>query len=682
MQELKNKDKVVQKMSRDGLTEQNQTTGEQRRISSREREADFTKQTAPEEPPLSSDPAGQAKAPAQPFSRSEKSPEHQAAINRLLERAQAAKTRKESKAAIQKHKLSQSASRLQFTEEERADPALSKYINRSEKAADQAEQAHRNIPKNKRIATARRFDEKTGRAKVRLTFEESEKPPDKNTPLNPASYPAQEVRYFVHGKIREVEKDNSGVEAAHRSEQFGERVGSAAMQKVRTGYHSKKMKPYREAAKADRQLQKANAEYLYQKARRENPNLAGGNPLSHFFQKQRIKREYAKQLREQAKQTGKTVKGAAKTTRSVTQRAKDAAKKTSGFAVRHWKGLLVAVAAVLLFIVLLSGLSSCAAMFQSTTTSVVGSSYLSADEDILAVEQAYQDMEADLQSRVDNIESEYPGYDEYVYELTEIGHNPYTLASYLTAKLYDYTPETAQAELETLFAAQYRLTTTERVETRTREETTTDPETGEAVTEEVEYEYKVLTVTLTNTDISLLAAQLLTEEQKAFFDLYQSTKGNRPELFGSEYNPAIGTGGAYQDYDIPPEALEDEIFAAMIAEAEKYLGWPYVWGGSSPSTSFDCSGFVCWVINQSGAGNIGRTTAQGIFDACAKIAPSEAKPGDIVFFTGTYNSGSAVSHVGIYVGNNVMIHCGDPISYADLGSSYWQQHFYAFGRLP
>ena len=343
---------------------------------------------------------------------------------------------------------------------------------------------------------------------------------------------------------------------------------------------------------------------------------------------------------------------------------------------------MVAVAAVLLFIVLLSGLSSCAAMFQSTTTSVVGSSYLSTDEDILAVEQAYQDMEADLQSRVDNIESEYPGYDEYVYELAEIGHNPYTLASYLTAKLYDYTPETAQAELETLFAAQYQLTTAERVETRTREETTTDPETGETITEEVEYEYKVLTVTLTNTDISLLAAQLLTEEQKAFFDLYQSTKGNRPELFGSEYNPAIGTGGAYQDYDIPPEALEDETFAAMIAEAEKYLGWPYVWGGSSPSTSFDCSGFVCWVINQSGADNIGRTTAQGIFDACAKIAPSEAKPGDIVFFTGTYNSGSAVSHVGIYVGNNVMIHCGDPISYADLGSSYWQQHFYAFGRLP
>ena len=286
-----------------------------------------------------------------------------------------------------------------------------------------------------------------------------------------------------------------------------------------------------------------------------------------------------------------------------------------------------------------------------------------------------------MREEIADIETDYPDYDEYQYHLDEIGHDPFALASYLTAKLYDYTRQEAQAEIQALFEKQYTLTLREEIQTRYRTETTTDPDTGETTTEQVPYDYYILHVTLTNKNIETLAGKLLTPEQKEMFDIYMETKGNKPDVFGENCATQPG-GGQYTDYEIPPEALSDERFAAMIAEAEKYLGYPYVWGGSSPSTSFDCSGFVCWVINHSGAGSIGRTTAQGIFNYTTPIAPSEAKPGDIIFFTGTYDSGSAVSHVGIYVGNGMMIHCGNPISYASVNTPYWQQHFYAYGRLP
>ncbi|MDE6595938.1 MAG: C40 family peptidase, partial [Oscillospiraceae bacterium] len=542
-----------------------------------------------------------------------------------------------------------------------------------EKAADRLEAARAKIPKQKRIKMARECDEATGRAKTRLYFEETDKPPSGKLYHNPADRPIQEIKNFVHGKVGEVEKENSGVEGAHKTEKLAEKAGGYAKRKLKEGYRSHKLKPYREAEKAQAASMKADTNYLYHKTLKENPELAS-NPLSRFHQKQQIKRQYAKDLRNAGKSAGKAA-------RKTGKAAGEATKKTTDFIARHWKGILTVGVFLLLIVLIFTGLSSCAAMIQGGVTSIVGTSYTAEDEAIREVEADYKELESELREKIADIETDYPDYDEYQYHLDEIGHDPFALASYLTAKLYDYTRQEAQAELRALFEKQYTLTLREEIQTRYRTETTTDPDTGETTTEQVPYDYYILHVTLTNKNIETLAGELLTPEQKEMFDIYMETKGNKPDVFGENYATQPG-GGQYTDYEIPPEALSDERFAAMIAEAEKYLGYPYVWGGSSPSTSFDCSGFVCWVINHSGAGSIGRTTAQGIFNYTTPIAPSEAKPGDIIFFTGTYDSGSAVSHVGIYVGNGMMIHCGNPISYASVNTPYWQQHFYAYGRLP
>ena len=490
----------------------------------------------------------------------------------------------------------------------------------------------------------------------------------------------REIKNYVHGKVSEVEKDNSGVEGAHKSEKVAERAGSYASRKLKEGYRSHKLKPYRKAAKAEAASQKADTNYLYHKTLKENPELAS-NPLSRFHQKQQIKKQYAKDLRA-AQKAGATAGKTAKNTRKATQKAGEATKKTTDFIARHWKGILTVGVFLLLIVMIFTGLSSCAAIIQGGVSSVLGTSYTAEDETIREVEADYKELESRLREEIADIETDYPDYDEYQYHLDEIGHDPFALASYLTAKLYDYTREEAQAEIQALFEKQYTLTLREEIQTRYRTETTTDPETGETTTEEIPYDYYILHVTLTNKNIETLAGELLTPEQKEMFDIYMETKGNKPDVFGEDYAAGTPGGGEYTDYEIPPEALSDERFAAMIAEAEKYLGYPYVWGGSSPSTSFDCSGFVCWVINHSGVGSVGRTTAQGIFNYTTPIAPSEAKPGDIIFFTGTYDSGSAVSHVGIYAGNGMMIHCGNPISYASVNTPYWQSHFYSYGRLP
>ena len=556
-------------------------------------------------------------------------------------------------------------------------------MKKSEKAADRLEAAREKIPKQKRIKAARKFDEETGRAKTRLYFEKTDKPPNGKLHHNPTDRPVREIKNYVHGKVSEVEKDNSGVEGAHKSEKVAERAGSYASRKLKEGYRSHKLKPYRKAAKAEAASQKADTNYLYHKTLKENPELAG-NPLSRFHQKQQIKRQYAKDLRaaqKAGKTAGKTA-GAAKNTRKTAQKAGEATKKTTDFIARHWKGILTVGVFLLLIVMIFTGLSSCAAIIQGGVSSVLGTSYTAEDEAIREVEADYKELESGLREEIADIETDYPDYDEYQYHLDEIGHDPFALASYLTAKLYDYTREEAQAEIQALFEKQYALALREEIQTRYRTETTTDPETGETTTEEIPYDYYILHVTLTNKNIETLAGELLTPEQKEMFDIYMETKGNKPDVFGEDYAAGTPGGGEYTDYEIPPEALSDERFAAMIAEAEKYLGYPYVWGGSSPSTSFDCSGFVCWVINHSGVGSVGRTTAQGIFNYTTPIAPSEAKPGDIIFFTGTYDSGSAVSHVGIYAGNGMMIHCGNPISYASVNTPYWQSHFYSYGRLP
>jgi hypothetical protein len=570
-------------------------------------------------------------------------------------------------------------SRLTFTDEERADPELEKPLKKAEKAGDKLEKAHEKIPKKKSLVTKRTVDVKTGKERVRLYFEESDKPkPPSKLSHKLKTIPQRELLAKIHKEIREGEEDNVGVEAAHKTEQGGEFVAN----RIKSGYYSHKLKPYRQLARVEKKTVKTEVNYLYKKNLGDNPKPTT-NPISRWQQKQAIKKEYiAKRYGRGAKTTKETVKN----TKKAVGKLADTTEKITKFAVKNYKAILIILGIGLALLFLMSAVSSCSIILEGGLQSVVGTSYTSEDEDIIAVDEDYSELEKELQGEIDNIESEYPGYDEYQYHLNEIGHNPFTLASYLTAKLQVYTRSEVQAELKALFDEQYTLTTYEEIQVRYRTETRTDTWTdsdgnahSDSYTVEVPYDYYILHVTLKNKDISIIADSHLTGEQYEMFSVYMETQGNKSYLFeGNIYAPNMGE---YTDYDIPPDALTDPAFAALINEAEKYLGYPYVWGGSSPSTSFDCSGFVCWVLNQSGVYSISRTTAQGIFNQCAIIPPSEARPGDIIFFTGTYASSGAVSHVGIYVGNGMMIHCGNPIQYASVNSSYWTGHFYAYGRL-
>ena len=455
----------------------------------------------------------------------------------------------------------------------------------------------------------------------------------------------------VHHKIDQEADDNAGTDALNRSSQFAEHTA-------------------------------------------EN----GSNLFSRWRQKSEIKKEYA--AAKAGKSTSAAASGAASGSAATAKNAGKAAKETKKvservgeFVSNHWHGLLIG-GGILLVVMMISGMiGSCSVMFQGGSDVVVETSYTAEDEDILGAEADYCALEAALQARINNIASEFPGYDEINITQDQIGHNPYELASYLTVVFENYTRSQVQSTLQQIFAAQYELTfdsvvdTRYRTETRTRTVTYTDPETGESYDEEEEYEvevpydYYILNVTLDNKGLAnILLSAGLTDDQMMRYGLLMQTLGNKPDIFGD--NPyAI----AIQDvlhYDIPGEALTDERFRRMITEAEKYLGYPYVWGGSSPSTSFDCSGFVSWVINHCGNGwNVGRLTADGLKNICAIIPRSEAKPGDLIFFQGTYNTTGA-SHVAIYVGNGMMIHCGNPIQYASIDTAYWQAHFYCFGRLP
>ena len=417
------------------------------------------------------------------------------------------------------------------------------------------------------------------------------------------------------------------------------------------------------------------------KSLRDNPEMAQAvkKPVARFWQKQKIKRDYAKAARA-AGQTAQGAASATKTTAAAAKKAAEKSKQAASFVARHWKGVLLIGGVGLMLMLIMGGLQSCTAMFGSAGTGVAATSYLSEDSDMLGAEAAYADMEADLQYELDNYESLHPGYDEYRFDLDEIGHDPYVLTSILSA-LHDgvYTLGDVQGDLAMLFEKQYTLTQTIETETRYRTETRTDSE-GNPYTVQVPYTYYICNVKLENFDMSHLPVYIMGEEQMSLYAVYMHTLGNRPDLFPNGTYPNASTVKEPTYYDIPPEALEDATFAAMMAEAEKYVGYPYVWGGSSPSTSFDCSGFVSWVINHSGW-DVGRLGAQGLCNICTPVSPEQAKPGDLVFFVGTYDT-PGVSHVGIYVGNSVMLHCGDPISYTNLNSSYWQQHFYCYGRLP
>ena len=567
--------------------------------------------------------------------------------------------------------------RLQFTDAEREDSRLKEHIRHADKTADQADAAQKKVPKQKKPVKQRTVDPATGKAKTRLRFEEVDKP----APVSKLTHavqaaPVHAAAGTVHRKISETEQDNVGVESAHRLEESAE----GGVRLVQHSYRSQKLRPYREAAKAERKLEQANVNALYQKHIRQNPQLAS-SPVSRWQQKRAIKKQYAA-----AKRAGQSASSTVKTAENAARAAKKAAEetqKTAGFIWRHKKGFLIVIALFLVVSIFLNGMSSCSMLAEGVMSGLGGSTHPSSDEAMLGAEAAYAGMENELQSYLDSYESTHD-YDEYSYDLDEISHDPYVLMALLNAyHRGGWTLEQVQGTLEMLIERQYTLTETVTVETRYRTETSTDPETHETISEEVPYEYSICKVTLDNFDLSHLPIYLLDEEGMNIYAVYIATLGNRPDLFPTSEYPNASQRQDYLDYDVPPEALEDEVFAAMLAEAEKYLGYPYVWGGSSPSTSFDCSGFVSWVINHSGW-NYGRLGAQGLCNICTPVSPANARPGDLVFFKYTYDAPNpdGVTHCGIYVGNGMMIHCGSPISYANLNTSYWQAHFYCYGRLP
>ena len=564
--------------------------------------------------------------------------------------------------------------RLQFSDADLVEPKLEKPIKRVKKAEAKADKAQAKIPKKTVVKKERGFDPATGKVKTQLRFEEvdKKKPPSKLTHAVQDA-PANLVLSQVHREVRQSEDDNVGVEAAHKVEQAVESGGRL----VQSAHRAHQLKPYRAAIRAEKKLERANLDALQKKAEIDNPT---SNPVSKWQQKQAIKKQYAAAKHNQAAQT--TAK-AAENTAKAAKKAAEKAEKAGKYVWEHRRGFAIAAAILLMLAFLLNGLSSCSVIMDGVGSGIAASTYPSQDADMLGAEAQYCEMEAELQRYLDTYESTHD-YDEYHFDLDTIEHDPYVLISIITALHQgEWTLDEVQGTLQMLFDRQYILTEDVVVETRYRTETDTWTDAdGNTHTDtyQVPYDYYICTVTLENFNLSHVPVYIMSEEQLGMYATYMATLGNRPDLFpGSGY---IGkyVEGSYTDYDIPPEALDDEVFAAIIKEAEKYLGYPYVWGGSSPSTSFDCSGFVSWVINHSGW-YVGRLGAQGLCNICTPVSSANVKPGDLVFFTGTYDT-PGVSHVGIYVGNNMMIHCGDPISYANLNSSYWQSHFYRYGRLP
>ena len=564
--------------------------------------------------------------------------------------------------------------RLQFSDADLAEPKLEKPIKRVKKAEAKADKAQAKIPKKTMVKKERGFDPATGTVKTQLRFEEvdKKKPPSKLTHAVQDA-PANLILSQVHREVRQSEDDNVGVEAAHKVEQAVESGGRL----VQSAHRAHQLKPYRAAIRAEKKLERANLDALQKKAEIDSPT---SNPVSKWQQKQAIKKQYAAAKHNQAAQT--TAK-AAENTAKAAKKAAEKAEKAGKYVWEHRRGFAIAAAILLMLAFLLNGLSSCSVIMDGVGSGIAASTYPSQDTDMLGAEAQYCEMEAELQRYLDTYESTHD-YDEYHFDLDTIEHDPYVLISIITALHQgEWTLDEVQGTLQMLFDRQYILTEDVVVETRYRTETDTWTDAdGNTHTDtyQVPYDYYICTVTLENFNLSHVPVYIMSEEQLGMYATYMATLGNRPDLFpGSGY---IGkyVEGSYTDYDIPPEALDDEVFAAIIKEAEKYLGYPYVWGGSSPSTSFDCSGFVSWVINHSGW-DVGRLGAQGLCNICTPVSSANVKPGDLVFFTGTYDT-PGVSHVGIYVGNNMMIHCGDPISYANLNSSYWQSHFYRYGRLP
>lgn len=545
---------------------------------------------------------------------------------------------------------------------------------KSQKAHEHLDAAREKLPTKKVLKKERVFDEETGKGKTRLRFEDELKVPKGQSKLRfEADKTVRKVgdtlASGIHGKIHEVEQENSGVEAAHRTEIVAESA-------VRHYQHHKERsanKPFEKVSKLEQKAEAADRKLHFEKTVAENPEMKTSRAnMNRHYQKQHIKKEYAAARKAGAQTASTATKSTGKTVR---EKASDKVKElfSKNKKVFAWLG-----AGLMLLILLSAGISSCTAMFTSTTSSVIATSYLSEDDAMLGAEAQYCQMEAELQEYLDNYESTHD-YDEYHFDLDAIEHDPYVLVSILSAfNEGEFTLDEVQRLLQTLFDQQYILTEDVEVEVRYRTETRTDSE-GNEYDVQVPYNYYICTVTLENFNLSHLPVYIMNEDQLSMYSAYMSSLGNREDLFpGSGYvdkyieNPP-------DDYTVNAEYLTDEKFATLIAEAEKYLGYPYVWGGSNPSTSFDCSGFVSYVLTNSGLVNTGRLGAQGLYNVCSPVSSADAKPGDLVFFVGTYDT-PGVSHVGIYVGDNVMLHCGDPIQYTSINTSYWQSHFYAFGR--
>lgn len=503
-------------------------------------------------------------------------------------------------------------------------------------------------------------------------------------PKKPGNLAADALSAKAHQSVRNADQDNnSGVEAAHFTEGSAEGAARAGSR----FQYGRKLRQYKKLERLEKKGNKDAVDSIFAERMKSDPQ-AGSNLFSRWRQKQAIKKEYAaaKAGAAAAENTASGTAKAAQGTVSITEKAFQ-------FVQSH-SHIIIGIAAVGLLVLVIAGsVSSCSVLINGGGNVVLGTSYTAEDEDLKGVETDYTRLEDKLRKQIDRIETDHPGYDEYRYNLAEIGHNPYELASLLTVEFENYTRSQVQARLQSIFEAQYELKLEEKVEIRTMKETRVgyryNPITGTGHTYTyqvtVQYEYKILNVTLLNRGVDYVARNSgLTDDQLQRYEVTLECRGNRDDLFaGIAFATPDGAGssGEYQDYDIPGEALTDEKFRKMITEAEKYLGYPYVWGGSSPSTSFDCSGFVSWVINHCGNGwNVGRQTANGLMGKCDIIPKSEAKPGDLIFFQKTYNT-SGASHVGIYVGNGMMIHCGSPISYASIETSYWRQHYYCMGRI-
>ena len=503
-------------------------------------------------------------------------------------------------------------------------------------------------------------------------------------PKKPGNLAADALSAKAHQSVRNADQDNnSGVEAAHFTEGSAEGAARAGSR----FQYGRKLRQYKKLERLEKKANKDAVDSIFAERMKSDPQ-AGSNLFSRWRQKQAIKKEYAA-----AKAGAAAAENTASGTAKAAQDTANMTEKAFQFVQSH-SHIIIGIAAVGLLVLVIAGsVSSCSVLINGGGNVVLGTSYTAEDEDLKGVETDYTKLEDKLRKQIDRIETDHPGYDEYRYNLAEIGHNPYELASLLTVEFENYTRSQVQARLQSIFEAQYELKLEEKVEIRTRKETRVgyryNPITGTGHTYTyqvtVQYEYKILNVTLLNRGVDYVARNSgLTDDQLQRYEVTLECRGNRDDLFaGIAFATPDGAGssGEYQDYDIPGEALTDEKFRKMITEAEKYLGYPYVWGGSSPSTSFDCSGFVSWVINHCGNGwNVGRQTANGLMGKCDIIPKSEAKPGDLIFFQKTYNT-SGASHVGIYVGNGMMIHCGSPISYASIETSYWRQHYYCMGRI-